>query len=106
MSAHTATPWIDGPYGQIWVGVHVIDGRWDEVAANKGVIIASVASDPSLPFEANRAFIVRSVNSHARLVDLLRRAREFVEIDATGDDDNGGTSLLGDIDALLAEVSA
>jgi hypothetical protein len=106
MGNHTATPWILGPYGQIWVGVHQVDGRWDEVAAGSAVIVASASHNDNLPCEANRAFIVKAVNHHDDLVSLLSRARDFVEIDATGEDDNGGTALLAEIDAALKACEA
>ena len=60
MSTHTPTPWIQ--HGQ----------RIDDIA---GKCIAAVDRyDHEFDGEANAALIVQAVNSHAALVDLVRRA--------------------------------
>jgi hypothetical protein len=105
MSAHTATPWHrDGFCMSDLLECTCPKGHPDARHLTGDFVKLAQFEGPN--WHANAGFALKAVNSHARLVDLLRRAREFVEIDATGDDDNGGTALLGDIDAVLAEVSA
>lgn len=65
-SEHTPTPWIDGPFGDIWVNVQRdLSGKWSEIPGKDPTIVASVSNAEGQPAAANRALIVTAVNAYA-----------------------------------------
>lgn len=62
--ATTPLPWIDGPYGEIWVGVRKdLSGKWVEDGSAE---IVATSRNP-----ANRALVIRAVNAHDAMFKAL-----------------------------------
>lgn len=111
MSDHSPLPWVYRPnkyddWG--WIRGQPQDGeKWGDLAAvAKGgdeTPFDEHRRNGTDPYAANAAFIVKAVNSHEALVDMLEQAREYIASQA--EDFRPAARLTEKIDAVLAHLS-
>lgn len=103
----TPTPWqVDEVRTQCGRAFRI--GSGEMLSAGKGccIIYDDYPGNPLNERSANAAFIVRAVNSHDKLVEVLKASREYLEggnpLHTSGGHRN--TDLRDQIDATLASL--
>ncbi len=73
----TKGPWIAGPYGDVWVGIHRnADGKWDEDSPGSAVVVTSPSNPADRPLiaaawsmrEALKAICAEFATNHPLIV--------------------------------------
>ena len=113
MTGATPRPWnapegMGFAGGESYTGIDGPEGCVAWVLCNSRIPITG--KDTPNPWEANAALIVRAVNAHDELVDVLERAHNICDSIGDGAEDASpleqqALQLAGDIKAMLAAKS-
>lgn len=77
----TPGPWTYGAFGDVWTGIELRDGKWDETSPGSAKIVLSLGKHDGLPAEANGILAATAPDLYDALQECADALMDFAPSD-------------------------